>query len=126
MYAQSSPNLRALREYLYHGLMFGSGDTIVEDDLIGDMETFVAQPSAPAESGANLAGEYRALDERASLLALVSGGRHAAVKAARIEIAAAQLARELDPPVTLRELAAAAGITERAAAARYRRLGADS
>lgn len=113
------PNTRFIQELAYHGFMFGNGATAVEDGLNKDVAQYIADPSAPEASGIDLHDMFPDLSAREVCLALIAGARHAADKARDIEIAAAQLARLLKPAVTVRELANAAGITERAAAARY-------
>lgn len=91
----------------------------VEGQLGKDVAQYIEHPSAPAESGIDLTDMLPDLTARDVCLAIVSGARHAAAKARDIEVAAAQYARLLRPAVTVRELANAAGITERAAATRY-------
>lgn len=119
MQEPTDSNTRFIQELGYHGMMFGSDDSAVEDGLEADVVRYVVHPSAPTESGIDLHEMFPDLDMRQTALALVSGARHAAARAREIEVAAARLARLLQPPVTLRELASAADITERAAATRY-------
>lgn len=116
----TDPNTRFIQELGYHGVMFGASDTAVEDGLDDDVRRYIMDPSAPAQSGIDLHKLNPGLDPHQTALALVAGARHAAAKAREIEVAAARVARLLRPPVTLRALASAAGITERAAATRYR------
>lgn len=113
------PNTRFIQELAYHGFMFGNEASAVEDGLTKDVVEYIANPSAPAASGIDLHDMFPDLSDRDTCLALIAGARHAAAKAREIEVAAAQFARMLEPPVTVRELANAAGITERAAATRY-------
>ncbi|MUL61180.1 hypothetical protein B5P44_01095 [Mycobacterium sp. CBMA 213] len=116
---EANPNTRFIQELAYHGFMFGAGGTAVEDELGKDVAQYIEHPSSPAESGMDLNAMFPDLNARDVCLAIVSGARHAAAKAREIEVAAAQYARLLRPAVTVRELANAAGITERAAATRY-------
>ncbi|MEN4397449.1 hypothetical protein [Mycolicibacterium conceptionense] len=115
----TDPNTRFIQELGYHGFAFGSEPSAVEDDLVEDVARYIAAPTAPAGSGIDLHDLDPQLSPRAACLALIAGARHAAAKAREIEVAAARIARLLQPPVTVRELANQAGITERAAATRY-------
>ncbi|WP_102145715.1 hypothetical protein [Mycobacterium hubeiense] len=113
------PNTRFIQELAFHGLMFGNEASAVEDGLGEDVERYIADPTAPAASGIDLHEMFPDLNAREVCLALIAGARHAAAKAREIEVAAAQFARQLRPAVTVRELANAAGITERAGTTRY-------
>lgn len=115
----TDPNTRFIQELGYHGFAFGSEPSAVEDDLVEDVARYIAAPTAPAGSGMDLHDLDPELTPRDACLALIAGARHAAAKAREIEVTAAQIARLLQPPVTVRELANQAGITERAAATRY-------
>lgn len=115
----TDPNTRFIQELGFHGFAFGSEPSAVEDGLTEDVARYIAAPTAPAGSGMDLHDFAPELSQREVCLALIAGARHAAAKAREIEVAAAQFARLLQPPVTVRELANTAGITERAAATRY-------
>ena len=116
---ETDPNTRFIQELGYHGFAFGSESSAVEDDLFEDVARYIAAPTAPAGAKVDLLDLSQELSARQACLALLAGARHAAAKAREIEVAAAQFARMLQPPVTVRELASTAGITERAAATRY-------
>lgn len=117
------PRLRNLvREIGEHGLLFGarspwSADPGIEPgsaaEALPAVAAYVKEPQLP--DGVDGAG----LTDKDIALALVAGARRAALDVAAVERAAAAVARERG--ATVRELAAAAGISERAANDRYRR-----
>jgi hypothetical protein len=111
-----------VREIGQHGLLFGSDSpwkppagaepgSVAE--ALPPVRAYVAEPQLP--DGATFPG----LTDAEVALALVAGARRVQEDAQAIERAAALVAREQG--VTVRRLAAAAGITERAANDRYRR-----
>ncbi|MFC9250660.1 hypothetical protein [Amycolatopsis thailandensis] len=89
-----------------------TGDGI--EEVIPAVLRFVDDPELPEGV------ENPGLTPKLTALALLAGARRAAADAAAIERAAAQLARKAG--ATVRELALMAGISERAANDRYRRL----
>jgi hypothetical protein len=107
----------------HHGALFGREAIIVDrpdtepgtvDEALPVVRAYLAAPSLPEGMKAPSS------DSTAKLaLALVAGARRALDDVQAIERAAALIAR--DHGVTVRQLAAAAGITERAATDRYRR-----
>lgn len=105
-----------------HGLLFGHGSPWATEPGVKSGTAAEALPAVRAYIDDPVLPEgveFPNLTTESLLLALVAGGRRAAEDAQAIERAAAQLAREHG--VTVRQLAAAAGISERAANDRYRK-----
>ena len=120
------PRLTGLvREIAQHGLLFGSTSPYV--DVTGGQEPgtvaealpavrqYIREPLFPDGTGFPESGPGDIA------LAIVAGARRALADVQAIERAAAEVAREHG--VTVRQLAAAAGISERAGNDRYRRTG---
>jgi len=113
------PNTSFTRELGFLGHAWGPNLSALDDDLDDAVRDYINHPTAPPGATPEYRAAIQNLDVRAAALALVAGARHAAAKAREIELAAARYARLIDPPITVRQLADAAGISERAAAARY-------
>lgn len=119
----SSPVRGLVVEAGQHGLLFGPGewsaavgDTAEENvaNAMAAVRAYIGDPVLPDGC------EFPGLTAKQAALAVVAGARAVAARIESIEKAAARIARE-EHGVTVRELAGAAGITERAAASRYRR-----
>lgn len=113
------PNTSFTRELGFLGHVWGPNLSALDNDLDDAVRTYINHPTAPPGATPEYHTDIEKLDVRAAALALIAGARHAAAKAREIELAAARYARLIDPPITVRRLADAAGISERAAATRY-------
>lgn len=113
------PNTSFTRELGFLGRAWGPNLSALDNDLDDAVRDYINHPTAPPGATPELRADIQNLDVRAAALTLIAGARHAAAKARAIELAAARYARLIDPPITVRRLAEAAGISERAAATRY-------
>ena len=121
----TAPRLTGLvREIAHHGLLFGARASYA--DVTGGQEPGTAAEALPAvleyirEPVFPGGADFPEAGPGAIALAIVAGARRALADVQAIERAAAEVAREHG--VTVRQLAAAAGMSDRAANDRYRRL----
>ena len=109
-----------MEESAYHGLLFGSTSPFATaKDLKETILDYLRSPQLP--TGAGPFRETFPHSGERDIAIVWSPEAVISLTVSDIEVAAAAVARRLDPSVTLRELANATGISERAAAARYRK-----
>ena len=109
---RTSRDARLVRELASHGLLLGHVQAVQSDDPADEITRCVAARQELADDLGT-----KPPTEREAALAIVAGARATAVRIRDLEIAAARFARLHG--VTVRDLAEAAGITERAATTRY-------